>query len=92
MDEIETKNKNLTPSPPVPFDMRLGSLRSSRQTLARLIREWGKGTISEESAKTGTWLMSAYLGFLKLESSEDIEKRLAAIEKALERKNDESGD
>ena len=89
MSELETKNKNLTPSHPVPFDMRLGSLRSSRQTLARIIREWGKGTLSEQDAKTGTWLMSAYLGFLKLESTEDVEKRLAAIEKALTVKNDE---
>lgn len=70
-------------SPRLPFDLRLRSLKSSRQSLARILRAWGRGEISEQVAKTSTWLMSMFLAYLKESTSEELEARLAGIERKL---------
>lgn len=84
MDENERNVKHdaatLPPSRPIPFDLRLRSLKCSRQTLARILRSWARGEIDESTAKTGTWLFSMYLGYLKAGLEEDIEWQLKKLE------------
>ncbi|MEX2443327.1 MAG: hypothetical protein WD492_06970 [Alkalispirochaeta sp.] len=84
MSEIEQNakltNGTLPPARPVPFDLRLRSLKSSRQSLARILRAWGRGEIDEATAKTACWLLSMYLGYLKAGVEEDIERQLKELE------------
>ena len=65
------------------FDLRLRSLNSSRQTLARLIREYGRGAIPQDVFKDLVWAMSQFLGYLKESQTQDLEARLAALEASL---------
>jgi hypothetical protein len=80
-------------SPRLPFQPRLRSLKSSRQTLARIVREWGKGTISNEDGKTAAWLLNMLLAYFKAAETEEFETRLQELDRKLskletERKKD----
>ena len=67
----------------MPFQLRLGNLRSSRATLARVIREYGKGGIDRNVFKDLVYAISVLVGVMKTERDEALEARLEEIEKAL---------
>ena len=69
--------------PRIPFDLRLRSLKSSRQTHARLLREYARGTIDEPTYKALIWGLSNYLSYLRAEREQELERRLDAIEERL---------
>ena len=69
---------------PAPFSLRLRSIKSARQTLARILRERGKGNIDRETFRDLIYGMSHLLAFMKTEKELDIEERLQVIEDRLE--------
>lgn len=68
---------------PIPFPLRLRSVQSTRQTFARVLREYGRGTISEPIYKSIVYGLSQYQSYLRLEADMELEKRLEAIEEHL---------
>ena len=70
-----------------PFQLRLRSIRSSRQTYARICRERGKGTLDEKVYRSLLYGLNGYLAFLKLEKEEDLEVRITALEKIIKEQN-----
>ena len=63
--------------------LRLGSTKSTRQTLARIIRAYGKGTLEEGLYKGLVYGLSHYLAYLRFESDMRIEERIDELEKRL---------
>ena len=81
MNELTTKNKSTNSgTPPVPFNIRLGTIKSTRSTFARVIRAYADGTISDQIAKNLSWMIGQYTNILKLENEQDNEERLLALE------------
>lgn len=72
------------------FDLRLSNPKGCRNTLARILREYSRGSISESFFKALTWGVSQQLAWFKHEREGEIEKRLEALEKTAEdlREND----
>ena len=68
------------PSRRLPWRPRLGSLRTTRQTMARLFREWAAGTVADKDFRTGTWALGLIVSAYRIEMELSIEKRLQAIE------------
>ena len=71
-------------SPPIFFALRLRSLKSTRQSMARVLREYGKGTISQQVYKDLIYGISQFSALLKTEKEFDIESRLLQIEEVIE--------
>lgn len=71
---------------PLPFRLRLASIKSSRQTMARLTREVAKGLISVQDFKTVAYGMQNLLAYHKAEADARIEERLTEIEDELDRR------
>lgn len=85
----ETKpNTNPTgaapPAPLVPFRLRLGRLKSTRQTLARVIREYSLGRVPEPVFRSLVWSIGQLVSTMKTETELQTADRLAEIEKRLE--------
>lgn len=68
---------------PAPFSLRLRSLKSSRQTLARIVREHARGNLDRDTFKDLVYGMSHLLSYMKTEKELDVEARLEAIEDRL---------
>jgi len=71
------------PTPPIPYSLRLRSLKSSRQSLTRIIRSWGSGEVSTADAKNAAWLLQTLLSYHKETELVEVTDRLAKLEKAL---------
>lgn len=87
MKEIEMKRRDKEPGGGgrvAPFDLRLGSVKSCRQTLARLVREYSRGKIEEGPFKTLTWGVSQLIAWWKLETELQIEERVKRLEEIAE--------
>lgn len=79
-DKTQTKHNDGTG---VPLTLRLRSPKATRQTFARIIREYGRGNLDERLYKSLVWGLSQYLGAFKIERELEIEKRLEEIEDQL---------
>ena len=79
VNETEKSNQGETP---LCFDLRLRSLKSARQSYARLIRERARGNVPDKDFKSILWGLNGLLAYLKAESEEDFEIRLQALEAA----------
>ncbi|SIP92997.1 hypothetical protein SAMN05920897_101319 [Alkalispirochaeta americana] len=84
-DSVLTEQNNRKQSRGVPFALRLRSVASTRQTFARVLREYARGTISQDEYRQLVWGLSQYLGALRLEKESEIEDRLQEIEERLNR-------
>lgn len=65
---------------PLPFALRLGSVKACRQTLARLTREVGRGTIDGGLYRVLVWGISQMIAYWKLEKDLEIEQRIQRLE------------
>ncbi|TVR12190.1 MAG: hypothetical protein EA385_00085 [Salinarimonadaceae bacterium] len=65
---------------PVPWDLRLGSIKGARQSLARLIRGHARGEIDAATLRTLTWAIGQLVGVWKVENDGAIEARIARLE------------
>lgn len=70
--------------PRIGFDLRLRSLKSSRQTLARVLREYGRGTIDDATYRGLVWGLNNFLGYLRESGAEELEVRLKTLEAKLD--------
>lgn len=70
----------MKPEPRVPFNLRLGSLKSTRQTFARILRAYAAGTIDQDSFKAMVYGLGGFLAVFKAEVDGDFDDRLTAIE------------
>ena len=70
--------------PPQEAILHLNSLESGRKTVARFVRWYHKGEISENHFRTVIYGMSCLLSYFKAELALDIETRIEAIEEVLE--------
>jgi hypothetical protein len=68
---------------PIPYTLRLRSLKSSRQSLTRIIRSWGSGAIETATAKNAAWLMQVLLSYHKETEIIEVMDKLAKMEKRL---------
>jgi len=84
-DSVLTGKNNSNQSRGVPFTLRLRSVTSTRQTFARVLREYARGTIGQDEYRQLVWGLSQYLGALRLEKDTEIEARLQEIEDQLNR-------
>jgi len=66
------------------FDLRLRSTKSTRQSFARILRGYARGEIDEQTFKSLVWALNQYTGLLKLQTEEDLIKRMDEIEKQME--------
>ena len=77
------KDDEEKPTPRIPYNLRLRSLKSSRQSLTRIIRSWGSGEVETATAKTAAWLLQVLLSYHKETELVEVMDRLAKLEKAL---------
>ena len=63
--------------------LNLDTLDDTRQSFARVIREYSTGDISENMARTLGYLLSNYLAYWKHADDLRIEARIQAIEGAI---------
>ena len=80
--ERNSNSKNDTPAP-LPFTLRLRSLKSTRQSMARVLREYGKGNISQKIYRDLIYGISQFAFLLKTEKEAEIETRLQAVEESI---------
>lgn len=67
------------------FTLRLNTLRGVRQSMARVIREYGKGNVPDHVFRGAVWALSQLTGTFKVELEyEQIERRLAELERRLQ--------
>lgn len=78
MDELVEKTPRR-----IPYNLRLRSLKSSRQSLTRIIRSWASGEISAENARMATWLLQVLLQYHKESELSEVSERLTKLEKSL---------
>lgn len=76
-------NEQEKPTPRIPYNLRLRSLKSSRQSLTRIIRSWGSGEVETVTAKTAAWLLQVLLSYHKEAETAEILDRLTKLEKQL---------
>ena len=69
--------------PPVKFALRLGSIKSTRQTMSRLIRERAKGNVADGDFKSIIYGLAQLQSYWRLELDTEIESRLEALEARL---------
>jgi hypothetical protein len=67
-----------------PIHLRLGSLKSSRATFARIIRAYNDNKLEEKVFRGLVWAMGLYINYLKAEDFTVLEKRIAALEERQE--------
>jgi hypothetical protein len=79
-DAFEPADK---PTPLVPWNLRLASLKSARQTVARLCRTYAQNEIDRDTFKTLLFGLQVLRSFFSAEFEIDVEKRLQAIETAI---------
>lgn len=70
-------------TPSLDFNLRLASLKSARQSVARIVREYGKGRVDEKLYKGVLYGLQTLLAFQKAEAEHEIERRLEEIEQAI---------
>lgn len=70
---------------PVPFFLRMGSVKSCRTTMVRLTREYAAGKVDDSTFRAVIWAMGQLISYWRLEKDLQIEARIEAIEKQLER-------
>lgn len=83
MSDTEQKTEAKT-AYPIPFQLRLGSIKSCRQTMTRLVREYGAGKVDDGTYRAVIWGLGQLISYWRLETDLRIEDRIDAIEKALE--------
>ena len=78
LDIHEENERNTLPTPPqrLPLD----SLRNARRSFSRLITAYYRGTLDERKFKMMIYGMNVLLGYLKEVETEELEKRIAALE------------
>ncbi len=81
--QLQNDNATAPEGPRLPFVLRLRSLKASRQTHARILREYAKGTIDTETYRAVVWGLNNYLAYLKAEQAEELERRVIALEERL---------
>ena len=69
---------------PLPFHLRLGSIRACRQSMTRLTREYGKGRVDTGTFKTVIWALSQLVVYWRLEKDLEVEKRIDELERLME--------
>ena len=65
--------------------LKLDTLENCRESYARVIHAYAQGEISENMARTLSYLFTGLLTYWKLEKDIEIEKRIEAIEATLKR-------
>jgi len=77
--------EKITDPPPdvLGFNLRLRTLKSSKNTFAKLMRERAAGRMDDGLFRSLIWSMSVYIGFLRLETEQNINDRLDALENLL---------
>ena len=64
---------------PLAFSLRLRSLTSARQSVARLVREYGRGNVDYATYKGLLYGLQTLLSFMKAEREYQIEEKLDRI-------------
>ncbi len=67
---------------PVPFHLRLGTPKSCRQTMSRIIREHARGNVDPATARSIVWSLGQLLAYWRFEKDLEIEERLSRLESA----------
>jgi len=77
-DIQEEERNNTLPTPPqrLPLD----SLQNARRSFSRLITAYYRGVLDERKFKMMIYGMNVLLGYLKEVETEELEKRIAALE------------
>jgi len=73
------KNEPRYPDP-LDWSPRLRSIKSSRTTFARLMREYAKGKINNNSMRVWAYVFATFLNIAKTEHDYSIVDRLAELE------------
>ena len=81
----EQKNNqgNDPPSPLIGFDLRLGNIKSTKNSFSRVLRFYARGLIEERTFKSLVWGLSQYTNVLKMYTEQDITERLEKLEASL---------
>ena len=70
-----------------PVRLPLGSLKNARRSLTRLMTSFYHGGLDVEKFKGMLYGFNVLLAFLKEERGDEIESRLAALEKAIQERS-----
>jgi hypothetical protein len=65
------------------FRLRLRSIKSAKNSFARLLREFAEGNIDEKIFRSLVYGLSGYISILKLQLETQVEDRLREIEKKI---------
>lgn len=68
---------------PVLQDLKLSTLEETRESYERIIQAFAESMISENNLRALVYALSGYLNYWRLQKDMEIEKRIEAIEEAL---------
>ena len=68
----------------VGFQLRLRTIKSAKNSFARLIREFAAGHVDDKVFRSLVYGLSGFINMLKLQLETNLEEKLKAIEKKLE--------
>lgn len=80
--DIQEVNCPLEPSLP-PQRLPMDTLKNARRSLARIIAAYYRGAIDERKFKMMVYGMNVLLGYLKEVETEELEQRIAELEKRM---------
>ena len=71
---------------PVPVEMKLqlNTVKNTRNSMARVLREYTRGKIEHETLRNLTYLFSQLIAIHRLEKDIEIEKRIKELEERIE--------
>ena len=85
---MDNDNKKQKPDrrgvPLLRFSLRLGSVKSCRQSMTRIIREYSKGNIVDADYRALLWGLSQVIHYWKFERDIQIEQKIDEIREVLQ--------
>jgi hypothetical protein len=84
MNTIDIQEEKLSMEPSLPPQrLPMDSLKNARRSLARIIAAYYRGAIDERKFKMMVYGMNVLLGYLKEVETEELEQRIAELEKRM---------
>lgn len=84
MKTVDIQEETITQEPTLPPQrLPMDTLKNARRSLARIIAAYYRGAIDERKFKMMVYGMNVLLGYLKEVETEELEQRVAELEKHL---------
>lgn len=65
---------------PIDFQLRLGSIKSTKSSMAKIIRQYSKGLMSHIQFRNLIYGFSSFLSVCKMDNEQETERRIGRLE------------